>query len=77
MALLTLCKRKGDYAFAASGQQGLQIIKLNRLSLSLEAQCSSLVEYSGTSKLVINEGEDIAFSGSKSFNSIKVDGSHY
>ncbi|MGB5646133.1 MAG: hypothetical protein WBM55_03355 [Muriicola sp.] len=66
---------QGDYAFAASGQQGLQIIKLNRLSLSLAAQCSSLIEYSGTSKLVINEGEDIAFSGSKSFNSIKTDGS--
>jgi hypothetical protein len=65
----------GDYAFAAAGQQGLQIIKLNRLSLSLAAQCSSLLEYSGSSKLVINEGEDIAFSGAKSFSSIRVEGS--
>jgi hypothetical protein len=64
---------QGDYAFAASGQQGLQIIKLNRLSLSLAAQCSSLLEYSGSGKLVINEGEDFAFSGAKSFNSIKID----
>jgi len=64
---------QGDYAFAASGQEGLQIIKLNRLSLSLAAQCSSLVEYSGSSKLVINEGEDFAFSGAKNFNSIKVE----
>ncbi len=64
---------KGDYAFAASGQEGLQIIKLNRLSLSLAAQCSSLDEYNGSAKLTINEGEDIAFSGSKSFNSIKVE----
>jgi hypothetical protein len=66
---------KGDYAFAAAGQQGLQIIKLNRLSLSLAAQCSSLIEYNGSSKLVINVGDDIAFSGAKSFNSIKVEGS--
>ena len=63
----------GDYAFAAAGKEGLQIIKLNRLSLSLEAQCSSLAEYSGSGKLVINEGEDVAFSGSKSFNSIKME----
>jgi hypothetical protein len=63
----------GDYAFAAAGKEGLQIIKLNRLSLSLEAQCSSLAEYNGSSKLVINEGEDIAFSGSKSFNLIKLE----
>jgi hypothetical protein len=63
----------GDYAFAAAGKEGLQIIKLNRLSLSLEAQCSSLAEYDGSGKLVINEGEDIAFSGSKSFNSIKLE----
>ncbi|MCJ7467104.1 MAG: hypothetical protein MUO53_10470 [Maribacter sp.] len=66
---------RGDYAFAASGQQGLQIIKLNRLSLSLASQCSSLVEYTGISKLVVNAGEDVAFSGSKSFSSISVDGS--
>jgi hypothetical protein len=64
---------KGDYAFAASGQEGLQIIKLNRLSLSLAAQCSTLPDYKGTSKLVINEGENVGFSGSKSFNSIKVE----
>ncbi len=63
----------GDYAFAAAGQQGLQIIKLNRLSLSLAAQCSSLAEYNGSAKLVINEGEEYAFSGSKSFNFIKLE----
>ncbi len=63
----------GDYAFAAAGQEGLLIIKLNRLSLSLEAQCSSLAEYSGSGKLVINEGDDIAFSGAKNFNFIKVE----
>jgi len=63
----------GDYAFAAAGQEGLQIIKLNRLSLSLAAQCSSLAEYNGSSKLVIKEGEETGFSGSKRFNSIKVE----
>ena len=66
---------KGDYAFAASGQQGLQIIKLNRLTQSLVVQCSTLPEYSGTSKLVINQGETIGFSGEKRFNSIQVEGS--
>ena len=66
---------KGDYAFAASGAQGLQIIKLNRLSQSLAATCATLPEYEGTSKLVINEGQDIAFSGAKRFNSIQVEGS--
>ncbi len=65
---------KGDYVFAASGQEGLQIIKLNRLSLSLAAQCSSLPEYGGSSKMVINLGEDFAFSGAKSFNSVRVAG---
>ncbi len=66
---------KGDYAFAASGQEGLQIIKLNRLSLSLAAQCASLPEYSGSSKLVINQGIDLGFSGAKNFNSVRVEGS--
>jgi len=66
---------RGDYVFAASGQQGLQIIKLNRLSQSLTTTCSTLPDYSGTSKLVINEGEDIGFKGAKRFNSIQVSGS--
>lgn len=67
---------KGDYVFAASGQQGLQIIKLNRLSQSLSATCATLPDYgSGTSKLVINERQDIAFQGAKRFNYIQVSGS--
>ena len=66
---------KGDYAFAASGAEGLQIIKLNRLSQSLAATCATLTEYEGTSKLVINEGQDIAFRGAKRFRSIQVSGS--
>jgi len=66
---------KGDYIFAASGKKGLQIIKLNRPSQSLAEECASLTIYSGSSKLVINEGQDIAFKGSKRFGSIKVSGS--
>jgi hypothetical protein len=66
---------QGDYVFAASGQQGLQIMKLNRLSQSLTATCATLPDYKGTSKLVINEGQDIAFKGAKRFNSIQVSGS--
>jgi len=66
---------KGDYIFAASGKKGLQIIKLNRPSQSLAEECSSLDIYDGSSKLVINEGQDIAFRGSKRFGSIKVSGS--
>lgn len=65
---------RGDYAFAASGQEGLQIIKLNRLSLSLASQCISLPEYDGPSKLVINKGVELGFSGAKSFSSITVEG---
>ena len=65
---------KGDYIFAASGTKGLQIIKLNRPSQSLAEECASLTIYEGSSKLVINEGQDIAFKGSKRFSSIKVSG---
>ncbi len=66
---------EGDYVFAASGKEGLQIIKLNRLSQSLASTCAVLSEYNGTDKLEIKEGEDIAFRGSKRFNSINVSGS--
>ena len=39
----------------------------------MAATCATLPEYDGTSKLVINEGQDIAFSGAKRFNSIQVE----
>ncbi|GGD39516.1 hypothetical protein GCM10011361_03280 [Muriicola marianensis] len=70
---INFVQTRGDYAFAASGQEGLQIIKLNRLSLSLSAQCATLPEYNGSNKLVINQGESFGFSGAKSFNSIKIE----
>ncbi len=72
---INFVESKDDYIFAAAGKNGLQIIKLNRPSQSLAAECASLDTYSGSSKLVINEGQDIAFRGSKRFGSIKVSGS--
>ena len=65
---------KGDYIFAASGREGLQIIKMNKPSNSLEAACSDAPEYSGSSKLIVGTGETQEYSGSKRFNSIQVQG---
>ncbi|NNK74450.1 MAG: hypothetical protein HKP42_00145, partial [Maribacter sp.] len=72
---INFVESKGDYIFAASGKEGLQIVKLNRPSESLVQECASLNIYDGSSKLVVNEGQDIAFRGSKRFNSLKVSGS--
>jgi hypothetical protein len=66
---------RGDYAFAASGTNGLQIIKLNRVSESLAATCAELPVYDGTSKLNVLEGETVAYQGEKRFNNINVMGS--
>ncbi|TMM57227.1 hypothetical protein FEE95_12115 [Maribacter algarum] len=65
---------KGDYIFAASGKSGLQIIKLNRPSDSLEASCADIPVYSGQRNLNVNEGENLAYRGSKRFNSVNVSG---
>jgi len=65
---------KGDYVFAASGQSGLQIIRLNRPTESLAGQCAGLPEYDGSNQVVINAGQDVAFSGSKRLNSVAVGG---
>jgi hypothetical protein len=66
---------KDDYVFAASGREGLQIIKLNRPSESLAARCLGLPLYNGSSKLVVQTGDNVAYSGAKSFNNINVSGS--
>ncbi len=66
---------KGDYVFAASGKGGLQIIKLNRPDDSLASQCAGLPEYDGSNQVVVNETEDVAYSGSKRLNSVVVGGS--
>ena len=65
---------KGDYVFAASGQGGLQIIKLNRPSESLAGQCAGLPEYNGSEQVVINAGQEVAYSGAKRLNSVAVGG---
>lgn len=65
---------KGDYIFAAAGKDGLQIIKLNKPSESLEASCVDVPSYSGSRNLNVNEGEDLAYKGSKRFNSVNVNG---
>ncbi len=65
---------KGDYIFAASGTEGLQIIKLNRPSQSLEAICADLPAYSGSANLNINANETVGYRGSKRFSGINVGG---
>ena len=65
---------KGDYIFAASGRSGLQIIKLNRPSDSLEASCIGIPVYSGRRNLTVNVGENLAYRGSKRFNTVTVNG---
>lgn len=64
-----------DYAFAASGKSGLQIIKLNRPSASLQARCEGLPPYEGSSKMIIQAGENASYSGSKRFNNVNISGS--
>ncbi|MFS4491784.1 hypothetical protein [Maribacter sp. 2308TA10-17] len=65
---------KGDYIFAATGKSGLQIIKLNRPSDTLEASCANIPSYNGGNNLNVNSGENLAFRGSKRFNRINVGG---
>lgn len=65
---------RGDYVFAASGKEGLQIIKMNKPDDSLEAKCANVPVYFGSSNLNVNQGEDKAYRGSKRFRSINVNG---
>lgn len=66
---------KGDYIFAASGKEGLQIIKLNRPDDSLVARCADLTEYQGSSNLNVDTGANLAYKGAKRFNNLTVSGS--
>jgi len=66
---------KDDYIFAASGLQGLQILKLNRPDNSLVVRCADLPAYRGSSNLNVNSGETLGYRGSKRFNRINVNGS--
>ncbi len=66
---------KEDYVFAASGKAGLQIIKMNKPSASLVAQCESSPTYSGSNNLNVNTGEELAYKGSKRFRTLNINGS--
>jgi hypothetical protein len=63
---------KGDYLFAASGTEGLQVIKLNRPDTSLEAVCATYSTYWGTNRLTIADNDEKGYRGSKAFNRITV-----
>lgn len=66
---------KGDYIFAASGKEGLQIIKLNRPDESLVTRCADLSTYEGSSNLNVNIGESLAYRGAKRFSDFNISGS--
>ncbi len=63
-----------DYIFAASGREGLYIIKRNKPDESLAARCQSSPLYKGSSKLDVKEDQNLEFSGEKRFTSVKVSG---
>jgi len=65
---------RGDYIFAASGEQGLQIIKMNKPTASLEAKCLNTPGYSGSSRLIVPSAANLAFSGSKRFRNLTISG---
>ncbi|WP_291867424.1 hypothetical protein [Maribacter sp.] len=65
---------KGDYIFAASGKEGLQIIKLNRPDESLATRCAQLSAYSGSSNLNVNANQTLAYRGAKRFKSVTIGG---
>lgn len=64
---------QGDYIFAASGREGLQIIKINR-SLDFSALCANASAYTGSNNMVVPAATNVAYSGSKSLLSLNVQG---
>ena len=66
---------KEDYIFAASGREGLYIIKMNKPEESLVTRCSTTPVYSSSSTLKVDAGETEEYSGSKRFKSVEVAGS--
>ena len=57
---------RGDYIFAASGREGLQIIKMNKPSDSLSEQCNATQEYTGNRDLSVANGEQAAYNSGNS-----------
>ncbi|MGB3151200.1 MAG: hypothetical protein WBB27_11100, partial [Maribacter sp.] len=66
---------KGDYIFAASGKEGLQIIKLNRPNESLVSICADLTAYSESANLDVVVDDNLSYRGAKRFNDFNVSGS--
>ncbi|MEO9893843.1 hypothetical protein [Aurantibacter sp.] len=66
---------KGDYIFAASGKNGLQVIKMNKPDSSLESRCENLNYYSGSSSLTVAASTIKEYKGSKRFSRVNVYGS--
>lgn len=66
---------KDDFAFAASGSNGLHIIKLNRPADSLETRYLDLPQYEGKSRMSVGKTESLAFRGQKRLQSLQVQGS--
>ena len=66
---------KDDYILAASGREGLQIIKLNKPSQSLADSCSGLSRYNGSSKLIVNSNQSRGYNDSRRLNNITNSGS--
>ena len=65
---------EGDYAFVASGADGLQIIKLNRAPKTLVNACSGLPPYEGSSILNVGPAEALNFQGGKQLDVINIEG---
>lgn len=65
---------EGDYAFVASGADGLQIIKLNRPPKTLVNACSALPPYDGSSILNVGSDEALNFQGGKQLDVIDING---
>ncbi|KPM33357.1 Hypothetical protein I595_260 [Croceitalea dokdonensis DOKDO 023] len=65
---------KGDYIFAASGTEGLQIIKMNKPSADLASRCADTPNYAGSTNLRVGAAENLAYSGSRRFRNVSVDG---
>jgi len=67
---------KGDYIFAASGREGVQIIKINRPSEDLVAACSALSLDNGDAQnnVTVLQDENKAYRVSKYFNDVENNG---
>lgn len=66
---------KGDYLFAAAGLGGFKVIKMNKPSSELQERCAVSPVYNGTNILNVNVGEDLSYSGSRSFRALTINGS--